>query len=200
MQTYSELVSLTVFSSVMVCWFVFAAAFLFRKKTLQAKEQKRERSFVVGIVLQAVGYAAIWTFRRPMFTPIAALSAFLETTVAVITVVLAVVSMWVLVSAVLTLGKQWSIAARIVEGHTLVAEGPYRLMRHPIYSGMFGMLLATGLAMSYWWAVAPGAVIFWLGTRLRVRSEEKLLLETFGKEYEDYARRVPALLPRLTRR
>ena len=100
-------------------------------------------------------------------------------------------------AAVRTLGKQWAIAARIVEDHQLITEGPYRLVRNPIYSGMFGMLIATGLVVSVWWALLPAIIVFWYGTSIRVRSEEQLLRESFGAKFEEYASRVPPLVPRL---
>jgi protein-S-isoprenylcysteine O-methyltransferase Ste14 len=93
------------------------------------------------------------------------------------------------------LGKQWSLAARVLEGHKLVTEGPYSVVRNPIYTGMFGMLLATGLAVSHWIGLVIALVVFAIGTYVRVRSEEKLLRETFGAEFESYARRVPAVIP-----
>jgi protein-S-isoprenylcysteine O-methyltransferase Ste14 len=95
------------------------------------------------------------------------------------------------------LGKQWSLTARVTEGHRLVIEGPYRIVRNPIYTGMLGMLLATGFAFSRWPALVVGVVVFITGTMIRVRSEEKLLRETFGEEFEAYAKRVPALIPGL---
>jgi len=48
-------------------------------------------------------------------------------------------------AAVQRLGKQWSIAARVTEDHELVTEGPYRIVRNPIYTGMFGMMVATAI-------------------------------------------------------
>lgn len=98
-------------------------------------------------------------------------------------------------AAVRTLGKQWSVAARLVENHTLVTTGPYGIVRNPIYTGMFGMMLATGLAISYWWILPPAIVLFWFGTMVRIRREENLLHEAFGNEFEQYSRRVPALVP-----
>ena len=98
-------------------------------------------------------------------------------------------------SAVRVLGKEWSVTARLVEGHKLATRGPYRFMRHPIYTGMLGMLLATGLAISNWFSLLAAIVIFLIGTIIRVRSEERLLREEFGSQFEDYARRVAALLP-----
>ena len=98
-------------------------------------------------------------------------------------------------AAVKTLGKQWSLAARVVEDHKLVTEGPYKFVRNPIYTGMLGMLLATGLAVSHWIGLLAGLIVFALGTLIRVRSEEKLLRETFGTQWDEYSRRVSAVVP-----
>jgi protein-S-isoprenylcysteine O-methyltransferase Ste14 len=98
--------------------------------------------------------------------------------------------------AVRTLGKEWSIAARLVEGHRLITAGPYQLVRNPIYTAMFGMLLATGLAISHWAALIMAVFVFAIGTRMRIRSEERLLRSAFGAEFESYTQRVPAVVPR----
>jgi protein-S-isoprenylcysteine O-methyltransferase Ste14 len=60
---------------------------------------------------------------------------------------------------------------------------------------MFGMLLATGLAVSYWIGLTIAVILFAIGTMIRVRSEEKLLREAFGAEFDAYARRVAAVVP-----
>ena len=57
------------------------------------------------------------------------------------------------------------------------------------------MLLATGLAISHWIGLLIAIVVFAVGTAIRVRSEEKLLREAFGEEFEAYARKVPAVMP-----
>lgn len=98
-------------------------------------------------------------------------------------------------AALRVLGKQWSLGARVVEGHELVTSGAYGLVRHPIYTGMLGMLLGSALAVSSWWALLAGALVFLIGTGLRVRAEERLLIAEFGEAYRDYARTVPALVP-----
>jgi protein-S-isoprenylcysteine O-methyltransferase Ste14 len=85
----------------------------------------------------------------------------------------------------------------LVEGHKLATSGPYAYVRHPIYTGMLGMLVATGLAISHWVALPAALAIFVVGTVIRVRSEEKLLREAFGEQYQTYAQRVPAIVPRL---
>jgi protein-S-isoprenylcysteine O-methyltransferase Ste14 len=62
---------------------------------------------------------------------------------------------------------------------------------------MFGMLVATGLTISRWQALLAGILVFLIGNEIRIRSEEKLLRETFGSQFDEYASRVPAVFPRL---
>jgi protein-S-isoprenylcysteine O-methyltransferase Ste14 len=170
-------------------------AFLTRKKAPAAPDRKREPASILGIVLQGVSYAMVWSVPRPRFTPIAGFGKFFEIATALLAIVLAISSVWFVSAAVRALGKQWSLAARVLEGHRLITQGPYNVVRNPIYTGMFGMLLATGLAISHWIGLLTAIVVFAVGTAIRVRSEEKLLREVFGQEFEAYARKVPAVVP-----
>jgi protein-S-isoprenylcysteine O-methyltransferase Ste14 len=184
------------FAVVMLGWIIFASIFLLRKgPPREAKEQKRVRAALLGIAIQGVAYAIVWSKRRPFSTPFLTSNLFLEAILGLLAVGLVVGSLWMVLVAVRTLGKQWSVAARLVEEHELITEGPYKLVRHPIYTGMFGMLLATGLAVTYWQRLLVAALIFATGTWIRVYLEEKLLRAQFGPAYESYARRVPAVLP-----
>ncbi|MGA8765177.1 MAG: isoprenylcysteine carboxylmethyltransferase family protein [Candidatus Sulfotelmatobacter sp.] len=183
--------------AVLACWFIFAAIFLLRKKPPTQPEAKRDNVSLVGIILQGCAYGLVW-FHPPHspFLPHAGLWPLsVEIALAVFTVAAAAGSVWLVSSAVRTLGKQWAFAARLVEGHKLITEGPYRFLRNPIYSGMLGMLVATGLALEHWIRLAVALVLFALGTVIRVRSEEKLLRTAFGQEWDEYAKRVPAVLP-----
>lgn len=183
--------------AVIACWFIFTAIFLLRKKPPKLTEAKRDNVSVFGIVLQGCAYGLVG-FHRPHspFLPNTEVwSAGTEIALAALTLTLAVGSVWLVSSSVRRLGKQWTYAARLVEGHKLITEGPYRFVRNPIYTGMFGMLVATGLALQQWIQLEAGVVLFAIGTVVRVRSEEKLLRTAFGKEFDDYATRVPAELP-----
>jgi protein-S-isoprenylcysteine O-methyltransferase Ste14 len=186
------------FVLVMICWFVFAGVFLLRKKPPSPPDTKRERSSIIGLALQGVSYGLIWGVRREPFTPITTGNStrnVLAMAASVCAIGVAIGSVWLATTAVKTLGKEWSLTARLVEGHKLATSGPYAYVRHPIYSGMLGMLVATGLAISHWAALLAGLVVFFVGTIIRVRSEEKLLREAFGDEFENYAQRVPAIVP-----
>jgi protein-S-isoprenylcysteine O-methyltransferase Ste14 len=113
----------------------------------------------------------------------------------ILEIVIVVVSVWTMWSALRVLGKQWSLQARVLEDHKLVREGPYRFVRHPIYTGILGMIVAAGLAWCHWIGFMIALALFGIGTAIRVRSEEKLLREQFGAAFEDYKRNVPAVLP-----
>src|SRR4030095_11076532 len=97
-----------------------------------------------------------------MFTPISG-NVLIPIVTGLLAICAAVSSVWLITMAVKTLGKEWSITARLVEGHKLATSGPYALVRHPIYSGMLGMLVATGLAISHWAVLLAALVIFFLG-------------------------------------
>jgi protein-S-isoprenylcysteine O-methyltransferase Ste14 len=185
-----------VFVAVMICWFVFAGTFLLRKKPPSPPDRKREPGSLVGVALQGVSYGLVWGVRRAMFTPFLS-NGPIAIVAGVLAIAAAVGSVWLVTLAVQTLGKEWSLTARLVEGHKLATTGPYALVRHPIYTGMLGMLLATGLALSHWAALLPALVVFFIGTTIRIRSEEKLLREAFGEQFENYARSVRAMVPGL---
>jgi protein-S-isoprenylcysteine O-methyltransferase Ste14 len=181
----------------MACWVAFAAIFLIRKRTQPAStEVRRDRRASRPIALQGVAFAMVWMFRRhpgtPLITP--ALAPYLDFFACLLALATVI---WILIS-VRALGKQWTVAARLVEGHKLVTQGPYSLVRNPIYSGMFGMLLATGIVLTRWPVFLAAIVLFLATTMWRIRIEEGLLRGQFGVEFEQYCKRVPAaLLPGL---
>jgi protein-S-isoprenylcysteine O-methyltransferase Ste14 len=190
-------IALFTFGGVVLCWMVFAGVFLLRKRPPKEPEAKRDRMSLLGIFLQMCAYFLVW-FQppgKPFLPPVAVLSGSIGIVFSACTIALAVASVWLISSAVRTLGKQWALAARLVEGHKLITEGPYGFVRNPIYTGMLGMLVATGLAMEHWTALDVAVVLFAVGLVIRVRSEEKLLRAAFGKEFEAYAEHVPAVVP-----
>jgi protein-S-isoprenylcysteine O-methyltransferase Ste14 len=76
-----------------------------------------------------------------------------------------------------------------------VTSGPYAYVRNPIYVAMFGMMVATGMVLTHWLFLLIACVIFAIGTFVRIRAEEKLLRAEFGAAFDDYARRVSAVIP-----
>ena len=182
---------------VLACWLVFALSFLVRKKPLVTSDQKRDSGSLPGVLLQALSLLIVFSIWRPLNTSLVSFSNAAAVILEIVAVVSAIASVLLVIAAVKTLGKEWSITARVVTGHKLAMKGPYNFVRHPIYTGMLGMLVATGIAISYWPALLVAIAVYFSGTLIRIRSEERLLRETFGAEFEAYVRRVPALLPGL---
>jgi protein-S-isoprenylcysteine O-methyltransferase Ste14 len=92
------------------------------------------------------------------------------------------------------LGENWSVAVQLKRGHELIERGPYRWVRHPIYSGLLLAFLGTAVLVGELrglLALAIVAVSFWFKLRL----EERWLGEQFGAAYADYKTRVKALVP-----
>jgi protein-S-isoprenylcysteine O-methyltransferase Ste14 len=195
MQSSLDLIGLVFFFVMVALWIIFSLIFGLRKKPSKIAEQARDPKSFGGLLLQSVGYVLAWTIPRPNFAPIVPMPKWAEIAVTVSALVLAALSLGLMWRAIIVLGKQWAYVARIVEGHTLITEGPYNLVRNPIYTGMFGMLLATGLAASRWPMLIAAIIFFLSGTWIRVRREENLLRQSFGAEFEVYLSRVPALIP-----
>jgi protein-S-isoprenylcysteine O-methyltransferase Ste14 len=187
-----HLISLYAFE---IGWIAFGAIFIFRKKWSRDKTRKSDRASLVGIAIQTLSLPAVWMFPRRDQTAILPLGFWFQFLNTILVVAVVIVSLWMMSASLRALGKQWSLQARVLENHKLVREGPYRLVRHPIYTGMLGMIVAGGLAWSHWTGFLIALLLFAIGTAIRVRSEERLLREQFGAAFDDYKRSVPAVVP-----
>jgi protein-S-isoprenylcysteine O-methyltransferase Ste14 len=96
------------------------------------------------------------------------------------------------------LGRNWSSQITLKEGHTLICSGPYRYLRHPIYSGILLGLVGTALAVGLYRALLGVALAF-LGFWWKARQEDAWLARAFGEQFERQRRRTGRLLPRFRR-
>lgn len=94
----------------------------------------------------------------------------------------------------LHLGRLWSGTVTAKADHHVVDTGPYGLVRHPIYTGLLLAILATMAAKGTVWGIA-GTVLLIIGIVVKARLEESFLRGELGAAYDDYARRVPMLVP-----
>lgn len=96
------------------------------------------------------------------------------------------------------LAENWSPLLEVREGNTLVTSGPYRFVRHPMYSAALVIHAGIGL-LSANWAVAAGAVLsIAIICVVRLRDEERLMIDAFGDEYVAYMARTGRLAPKLS--
>jgi len=138
-------------------------------------------------LLVALSFAVLWQYQ------------FWETSLpawrlslAIFFFVLADVLSW---TATRVLGKQWRVDAGLNSEHELVTQGPYRLVRHPIYTSVLSVLWGTGFILLPLPLILVATVPAVIGTEIRVRIEDGLLASRFGKQFDDYRRSVAAYIP-----
>ncbi len=176
------------------CWAILAAAFSIthlrvsrRRKTTGERNRVVAGYSMAGLAMEAAAYflAFAWPDKHPRS----------DTASLYLAAVLASASTAMVMSAIRHLGQQWRIQAVVTDEHRLVASGPYALVRHPIYSALLGMLIATSVLVSGWTPTVVASVVYLAGTEIRVRAEDGLLAARFGPEFDVYRRSVKAYIP-----
>jgi len=92
------------------------------------------------------------------------------------------------------LGRNWSGEITIKADHYLVRTGPYRVLRHPLYTGMIGMFLGTAIVWGEWHALV-GLALCCIAYARKIVLEERQLREEFGDAYKQYRRSTWAVIP-----
>jgi protein-S-isoprenylcysteine O-methyltransferase Ste14 len=96
----------------------------------------------------------------------------------------------------LFLGGNWSSSVTLKEDHTLVQSGPYRIVRHPIYTGLLVALLGTAIALGELRCFL-GVLLAAIAWKIKSKSEETLMVQQFGDQYTRYREQVKGLVPYL---
>jgi len=179
-----------------VCTILFAVVIFRRPAGANEADEKGHRPDRLGIILQTLSFPCPWTFRRLRVNPFGGESLVPDIFIALASLLIAIGSLALVSRAKNRLGKHWALSARVVAGHHLVTDGPFGRVRHPLYLSMGILLLAAVIGLASPIGAALTAGLFGWGTALRVRAEDRLLAETFGREFEEYRRRVPGFFPR----
>jgi len=103
---------------------------------------------------------------------------------------------WLFWRAHKDLGANWSPTLEIRQAHTLVTEGIYRRIRHPMYSSLWLLVIAQALILPNYIAGFSGLLPFALLYFVRVRREERMMAEEFGTDYKDYCQSTGRLFPK----
>ena len=96
-----------------------------------------------------------------------------------------------------SLGTMWTLESAVKDGHQLRTHGAYAVTRHPIYTGLLGMLLGSAMlsGLGQWIVLVPVGLIAF---GLKIHAEERLLVRAFPVDYPRYRQQVPQLVPGLT--
>ena len=144
---------------------------------------------LIGVAVVCAGLAIVG---RRYFDGLAVGAVWVRVLGLAVLVASTVLTLW----ARFSLGTMWSVAPKVKGDHQLRTRGPYAVTRHPIYTGVLGMLLGATLlsGIGQWIVLFPvGLIVF----EVKIRMEERLMLVTFPDEYPRYRRRVPQLIPGL---
>jgi len=177
-----------------LCWAVFMVVWFFSSFT--AKSSSRSGSLLPGILLR-IGLAliALWAIRVGIVTPNItftqnAIGNPLLQSIGVICTALGIAfAIW----ARVYLGRNWGMPMTLRTEPELITSGPYRYVRHPIYTGVllaiFGSVLVAG---SWWLLIFAAATVYFLYS---ARQEEKDMVTHFPKTYPEYHARTKMLIP-----
>jgi len=106
-----------------------------------------------------------------------------------------VIGLWLFYRSHADLGANWSITLEVRDRHRLITQGIYRRVRHPMYAALLLYGVAHALVIPNWVAGPSNLVAFAVLFALRVRAEERMMLEQFGDEYTAYMARTNRLVP-----
>ena len=156
------------------------------------RERTRNRPGSTALIVTVVVCAGLAIVSRNRFDDLVVGALWVRVLGLAVLVASTVFTLW----ARFSLGTMWSAAPKVKDDHQLRTHGPYAVTRHPIYTGLLGMMLGATLlsGIGQWIVLFPvGLVLF----EVKIRMEEHLMLATYPEEYPRYRRRVPQLIPGL---
>jgi protein-S-isoprenylcysteine O-methyltransferase Ste14 len=172
-------------TSILAVWVVFWVYWMI--SAVGAKEGSRtKRTRPPGLFIIVLGFLLLRVFRAGSL-------AVHSPVVRVLGVVLFVAGLGLAVWARINLGRNWGMPMTQKNEPELVTSGPYRLVRHPIYSGILLAMLGTSLATNTYWLIAAGAMGAYFIYSATV--EEKLLATSFPTTYPGYKVKTKMLIP-----
>jgi protein-S-isoprenylcysteine O-methyltransferase Ste14 len=175
-------------------WAIWWLAMAFFSKANKRRENPAQR--LQHVLPAAFGFLLIfnqdWRFvslSRPLFPD--------NPTLMLLCVVVTVLGLLFAIWARLLLGSNWSGTVTIKANHELIRRGPYRWIRHPIYTGMLSALLATAVTQRLLGGLLGFLVVF-VSLYLKARREESFLSQEFGDSFLEHRRHTGMFLPRLS--
>jgi protein-S-isoprenylcysteine O-methyltransferase Ste14 len=92
------------------------------------------------------------------------------------------------------LGRNWSLSVQKKENHELIHSGIYKIVRHPIYTGLLLLFIGNTIIVGDYRGIIAVLIVF-ISFWLKLTKEEKLLTESFGSQYIEYRKKTKALIP-----
>jgi protein-S-isoprenylcysteine O-methyltransferase Ste14 len=156
------------------------------------RERTRSQPGTTALIVVAVVCAGLAVAGRGHFDGLAVGALWVRVLGLAVLAASTVFTLW----ARFSLGTMWSGVPQVKDAHELRTHGPYAVTRHPIYTGLLGMLLGATLlsGIGQWIVLFPAGLILF---EVKIRMEEHLMLATFPEKYPRYRHQVPQLIPGL---
>ncbi|MFL6516163.1 MAG: methyltransferase family protein [Chthoniobacterales bacterium] len=181
-------------SVITTCWVVFFVVWIvaakWTKRTAYRETPSQRLRYVVPIVIGWILVARGRRFGYPLNVKVIPHTPLVLAVAAILCACGVVFCVW----ARIVLGRNWSGTVTVKEGHELIVRGPYRLVRHPIYTGLLVMLVATAIQHGRI-AAMIGVTLVFVSFWIKLSGEEELMLKQFPNEYAAYRRRVKRIIP-----
>ena len=156
----------------------------------------REEGLVVGLLASLWGLAILMPFFCVFTNWLDFADYDLPAWAGCVGVLTFIIALWLLCRSHADLGRNWSVTTEIKERHALVTNGVFRYIRHPMYAAHLLWGIAQALLIQNWIAGLASVVVFLPLYVLRVRREERVMLEQFGEGYRSYMSRTGRIMPR----
>ena len=181
-------------NTVLACWIIFLAVWLLAAISTKRSvyRESRAQRLRYSILLIAGYFLLIRGHRLPY--PLGARVLPQIEVIAWAGAALCVAGLAFCIWARVTLGRNWSGAVTLKEGHELIERGAYRLVRHPIYTGLIAMFLATVIVLGHAGGIA-GLVLVFISFWIKLSDEERVMLKQFPDQYAAYQQRVKRIIP-----
>lgn len=180
-----------------ILWLLFALYWLV--SALKRKATKRRESYLQRLLYTLLLGAGFWILFSPdthyypwlgaRFVPATPFCDWLGVAITAAGIAVAFWARW-------HLGANWSGVVTLKEGHELIRTGPYRTIRHPIYTGMLLALLGTAVTVGEVRGLAALALA-WFSFYIKARREESFLAQEFGPAFEEHQRHTGMFLPKI---
>ena len=181
-------------NTVNACWGIFfvvwVLAAIFTKRSVYRESAGQRLRHMIPIV---IGWFLLFRGYRlppPLGTPLIPRTDVILFVVMLLSVSGVSFCVW----ARLVLGRNWSGTVTLKEDHELIVRGPYRLVRHPIYTGLLTLILGTAILTGHV-AGLIGVVVVAASFWIKLRDEEEVMRKQFPGQYSTYEQRVKRIIP-----
>ncbi|HEV2842560.1 MAG TPA: isoprenylcysteine carboxylmethyltransferase family protein [Chthoniobacterales bacterium] len=161
-----------------------------RSRSRTGTKQDRSTLGVIWLVIMASITAGVYVARN---WPAAALPH--GEMFALLGVVLFVAGLFLRWWAIITLGRFFTVDVVIEKDHEVVERGPFRVVRHPSYTGVLLAFVGFAFTLRNWAALLIVLVPIFAAFIRRMNVEEDALSRALGSRYADYMRRTKRLVP-----